>query len=145
MSYAKQQYVEDDRQDRAWPRLLFAAAAVIVAVAIGLVALERGKVELLFLLIGTVIAGYASLSRPNTAIYIAVSALHECAGDRDAVSWDSASNRSQRPIIAVGADRLSRSVSRPAGFLPSGDRLDHAVSHSANCRRDVEQRPGGCV
>lgn len=76
MSNAQQQFAEHDAPTRVWLRLLLATVAVIGAVGIGLVALEKGKAELLVLLIGAAIAGYASLTRPQIAIYLAIFLLY---------------------------------------------------------------------
>lgn len=76
MSTVEQQHDERAAIDLGWLRLVGAAFVLLCAVAIGIVALERGKVELLFLLAGGAIFGYASLSRPNIAIYLAIFLLY---------------------------------------------------------------------
>ncbi|MEO8493623.1 MAG: O-antigen ligase family protein [Planctomycetota bacterium] len=76
MSTVETQFDERTATIPAWLRLVGAALVVLVAVAIGLAALERGQVELLFLLVGAAIFGYASLSRPNIAIYLAMFLLY---------------------------------------------------------------------
>ncbi len=60
----------------AWLRLVGAASIILAVVVVGLVAFERGKAELLFLLIGAAIFGYVSLSRPNVTIYLAMFLLY---------------------------------------------------------------------
>lgn len=76
MSTFEQQHIEGAPTDLRWFRLVGAAIVVLGAVAIGLVALERGKIDLLFLLVGAAIVGYVSLSRPNVAIYLAMFLLY---------------------------------------------------------------------
>lgn len=72
------EHYQDERTTAmpSWLRLGSAALVVCAAVAIGLVVLERGKIELLILLIGAAIFGYASFSRPNIAIYLAMFLLY---------------------------------------------------------------------
>ncbi|MEX0820252.1 MAG: O-antigen ligase family protein [Pirellulaceae bacterium] len=76
MSTIEQQHDERTAIDLGWLRFVGAAMVVLCAVAIGIVALERDKVELLILLVGGAIFGYASWSRPNIAIYLAMFLLY---------------------------------------------------------------------
>ncbi len=71
-----EQYDEGTAAIPRWLRLVGAAIVVLGVVAVGLAALEKGKVELLLVLVAAAVFGYASLSRPNIMIYLAMFLLY---------------------------------------------------------------------
>ncbi|MBC8353572.1 MAG: O-antigen ligase family protein [Planctomycetes bacterium] len=76
MSTVEQDHHERTATNPEWLRIVFAAIVIVCAVTIGLAALERGKVELLLLLVGGAAFGWVCLSRPNLSIYLAMFLLY---------------------------------------------------------------------
>jgi hypothetical protein len=76
MTHVEQTTADTSPHDRTWLRILLPVAAVLAAGGVGIVAVERGKIELLLLLLIAPIAGYVALWRPNTMIYAALFLLY---------------------------------------------------------------------
>jgi len=63
-------------RERSWLQIALALAGVCAASGVGIVAVERGKMELLLLLLVTAVAGLVVLVRPHTAVYLAMFLLY---------------------------------------------------------------------